>query len=220
MTGAMTQLGYLASYATEMLSDLKDLADQLHVRVNSATSRTRALLDEIPRLQEEVYQAENSYEKLVEAPKQDLHLQDQKTMNQLFVSTSVPAALEARYTSEEVKPPPDFSAVELAMTDAEKERHGPCAKVYSDPQFFFTEWEREEEKRYKAIIEEVRECQDGEREERKTRAGREERSEDTSIRTEPCLPLGLFLLLASISRRRSVHRRKRRGRRGGRRRRP
>eukprot|EP00518_Triparma_eleuthera_P001869 CAMPEP_0182455292 /NCGR_PEP_ID=MMETSP1319-20130603/1523_1 /TAXON_ID=172717 /ORGANISM="Bolidomonas pacifica, Strain RCC208" /LENGTH=483 /DNA_ID=CAMNT_0024653335 /DNA_START=18 /DNA_END=1469 /DNA_ORIENTATION=+ len=154
MTGAMTQLGYLASYATEMLSDLKDLADQLHVRVHSATSRTRALLEEIPRLQEEVYQADSSYEKLVEPLKQDLHLQDQKTMNQLFVSASVPAAVKARYTSEEVKPPPNFSAVEAAMTDAERERHGHCAKVYSDPQFFFTEWEREEEKRYKAIMEE------------------------------------------------------------------
>ena len=57
----------------------------------------------------------------------------------------------------------NFSAVEAAMTDAEKERHGHCAKVYSDPQFFFTEWEREEEKRYKAIMEEVREDKGGAR---------------------------------------------------------
>lgn len=41
MTGTMTQLGYLASYATEMLSDLKELADTTHKRVENCTKRTR-----------------------------------------------------------------------------------------------------------------------------------------------------------------------------------
>ena len=105
----------------------------------------------------------------MEPPKQDLHLQDQATMNQFFVATSVPAALEARYTSEEVRMPPDFSAVELAMTDAESGRHGPCSKVYSDPQFFFQEWMKKEEIRYNVMKEERAQ----KRRERKARRAKE-----------------------------------------------
>ncbi|GMH49888.1 hypothetical protein TrVE_jg817, partial [Triparma verrucosa] len=152
MTGTMTQLGYLASYATEMLSDLKELADTTHKRVESCTKRTRKLLDDIPKLQQDMADANSSFSQLLE-PKQDLQQQEQETKNQLFVAASVPASLDARYKSEDVKPPPDFAEVELAMTDAEKAKHGNCGKVYSDPQFFFSEWEKEEEVRYRKQME-------------------------------------------------------------------
>ncbi|GMH47236.1 hypothetical protein TL16_g00014 [Triparma laevis f. inornata] len=96
--------------------------------------------------------ADSSFSQLLQ-PKQDLQQQEQETKNQLFVAASVPASLDARYKSEDVKPPPNFAEVELAMTDAEKAKHGDCGKVYSDPQFFFSEWEKEEEVRYRKQME-------------------------------------------------------------------
>lgn len=96
--------------------------------------------------------ADSSFSQLLQ-PKQDLQQQEQETKNQLFVAASVPASLDARYKSEDVKPPPNFAEVELAMTDAEKAKHGNCGKVYSDPQFFFSEWEKEEEVRYRKQME-------------------------------------------------------------------
>ncbi len=151
MTGAMTQLGYLSSYATELFQDLFELSDGLHKRVQSATQRTAQLLQDLPAVEQAVADADSGFSQLLE-PKQDIHV-EQEPASQLFVPKTVPASIAARYASDDCHPPPDFSLVETAMTDSEHQKFGICEKQYSDPQFFFSEWERQEEARLVVLME-------------------------------------------------------------------
>ncbi|GMI24572.1 hypothetical protein TrCOL_g6088 [Triparma columacea] len=151
MCGVMTQLGYLASYATEIFQDLCELADTTHKRVVICTERTRNVLEEIPKVQLALSQGDSSFSEMLQG-KQDLVV-EQEVVQQLFVATSLPAAIDARYRGGEVKEPPDFSPVEAAMTPEEHTKHGNCAKVYSDPHFFFSEWQKQEEVRFKEQME-------------------------------------------------------------------
>ena len=101
MVGVMTQLGYLASYATEMFQDLCELADTTHKRVINCTERTRNVLTEIPKVQLALAQGDSSFSEMLQG-KQDLVV-EQEVVQQLFVATSLPAAIDARYRGGEVK---------------------------------------------------------------------------------------------------------------------
>jgi hypothetical protein len=101
MCGVMTQLGYLASYATEIFQDLCELADTTHKRVVICTERTRNVLEEIPKVQLALSQGDSSFSEMLQG-KQDLVV-EQEVVQQLFVATSLPAAIDARYRGGEVK---------------------------------------------------------------------------------------------------------------------
>jgi len=135
--------GYLASYATELFQDLFDTADQLNKRVSSCTARTRTVLADIQTMQAAVESADSSFKKMLE-PKSEILSVEQQPAQQLFTPASVPSSVSARYTSDDVHPPPNFDVVEAAMTEPEREKRGPCNKLYSDPLFFFSEWQRQE----------------------------------------------------------------------------
>jgi hypothetical protein len=94
-------------------------------------------------MQAAVESADSSFKKMLE-PKAEILAVEQFPAQQLFTPASVPSSVSARYASEDVTPPPNFASVEAAMSEAEHVKHGRCDKIYSDPLFFFSEWQKQE----------------------------------------------------------------------------
>ena len=151
MTGALAQLGYLASYSSEMFHELCELAYDAHKRLDSCTKRTATLLEKSAN-----FQPGNASASCPPDDRKGEDVEQGPVMKQVasgFLAVDMPRALHEKYMSESIKSAPDFSPVEAAMTEADRQRHGACAKIYSDPHFFFSEWKKKEEERYRAQIE-------------------------------------------------------------------
>lgn len=90
-----------------------------------------------------------------------------------LTADTLPAPLRARIDDKTAMVlPPDFSAVEACLSDAQKAENGPCADKFSNPKYFEREWLVEQEARMQELKEEKRRR----REERKARKAEEKKT--------------------------------------------
>jgi hypothetical protein len=89
--------------------------------VTSCTQRTGKILQDIQAMQAAVEDADSSFKKMLE-PKAEILQVEQHPAQGLFTSSSVPSSVSAKYGSEDVAAPPNFAAVEQAMSEAEHQK--------------------------------------------------------------------------------------------------
>eukprot|EP00936_MAST-01D_sp_MAST-1D-sp1_P002469 g2469.t1 len=180
MTGVLHQLGFLSTYATEMFDDLFKMAKGVTDRTKKVSVRVKEAQEQLPGMEQWLNGAparDDAGGPVFHVPSGKLERDDQAEMQQFqqqFTPESRPNPIRMRFA--ECDPPPALSSLDEYVSD------GPCLKKFSNPQFFFDEWIREETKRQEKLADEraerkrqrrarrEREKREGTR--RKTHAGR------------------------------------------------
>jgi len=130
MSGSLTQLGFLASYATEMFQELFEVAEGLGKRVASVKERTERLVVDAKNMENEIALSHVNNNSAPDGATGQLNV-EHSLICQLFVPDTLPAALKSRYDSADVINAPDFTEVDEAMTEEEKKKQNflPCGQV-------------------------------------------------------------------------------------------
>eukprot|EP00941_MAST-03F_sp_MAST-3F-sp1_P006256 g6256.t1 len=162
MTGVLQQLGFLATYSAQIFDGVYAIAKQTDARMKKVTTKLTALQREVPRL--ETLAAGKSPSDFVLNSESSFR-RDYKVSSQLFTKETRPAHVKIQYDS--VNQPPRVHLLDPFQPEGSES----CMKKYSDPEFFFREWLREEEKKL-AIAKEAKKQRRRERRQRKKQSKR------------------------------------------------
>jgi len=157
-TGTLAQIGLLSHYATELFQDLFTTAQGLQERLDSASSRVRALNAQLPRVCDVVARCDgDSVHRSGTLPERE-HPQRVQ-----FTVETMPRGLRERYDA--LEPPPDFSRIDALLPPEVLEKEGPSSQKFSHPGLFLDQWAQEELRK----MEELKKRRQEEREERRRR---------------------------------------------------
>eukprot|EP00636_Phaeomonas_parva_P003861 CAMPEP_0118864620 /NCGR_PEP_ID=MMETSP1163-20130328/9141_1 /TAXON_ID=124430 /ORGANISM="Phaeomonas parva, Strain CCMP2877" /LENGTH=263 /DNA_ID=CAMNT_0006798767 /DNA_START=148 /DNA_END=936 /DNA_ORIENTATION=+ len=151
-SGAMQQLGILASYATEMFQDLYDIANEQSKRLVRASEKTSSIL---ARLEEVEGVVSSNTQMLGTVGGTDVAVREPvEVASGLFNKEAMPSAIKSRYVNEAVQRAPPLDTVDEIVLPETRVEWGPCAARFSNPKFFFEEFLQAEEERQRLIKEE------------------------------------------------------------------
>jgi len=155
MIGALSQLGQLARLSSEIFKGLFDEANHTFKRIESISERTNKLIEQLPIVEQKLESAPLCHMFLdQEKLSRSSQLTNESLQKFRILHETMPRAIQAKYSSENVNAPPNFQLVDAVMTPEERQDHGSCILKYSNPGFFFREWQKAEEERYNKMQEE------------------------------------------------------------------
>jgi hypothetical protein len=149
MVGAIQQIGFLADHATEIFDNLANFTTRVNNRIADISTRTSAVLDQLPEVQKKVAGINYSSSTAPAAFKQSEATHE----TQMFTPHTRPPSISARYNSS-MNQIPVVKEMDYYLEADTLEKIGTCSSLYSNPSFFFNEWSRVESERLQQLQEE------------------------------------------------------------------
>ena len=152
MVGVLQQLGWLASYSHEVMTDLANEAERGVQRIAGLKGRLQRVADRLGRVDDAVNAA--TEEELTEICMGNPAADFKATFNEessLFGPESRSGSMQAAF--EEARPPPGLDLldgfIDHAAAPSKYAAHFPetCASAFPDPFFFLQMWMDDEEKK-------------------------------------------------------------------------